>query len=231
MMCRMTTPAFQRARSAQAKQAREEAILDAARALGRGRGIRDVTLTDIAAAVGMHKSALLRYFETREQIFLKLTAEGWREWSADLRAQLEERVHATTGEVAEILASTLAARPMFCDLLAQAPMNLERNVSVESVRAFKLVTLEEIELIGAELRRLLGLTELQTVDLVATATSLAGALWQMATPGPRLRELYRTDPRLGHAVVEVEPRLRRVLAAFLAGLDTGAAATDRPSQA
>lgn len=223
MMSGMTTPAFQRARSAQAKQAREEAILDAARALGHERGIRDVTLTDIATAVGMHKSALLRYFETREQIFLRLTAEGWRQWSAELRGDLEGRAHATAAEVAEVVAATLAARPMFCDLLAQAPMNLERNVSIESVRAFKLVTLKEIELIGGELRRLLGLTEPQTVDLVATATSLAGALWQMATPGPRLRELYETDPRLGHAIVEVEPRLRRVLAAFLAGVGAGSA--------
>ncbi|MBP8539436.1 TetR/AcrR family transcriptional regulator [Streptomyces sp. MK37H] len=220
----MTTPAFQRARSAQAKQAREEAILDAARALARERGIRDVTLTDIAGAVGMHKSALLRYFETREQIFLRLTAEGWRQWSAELRGELERRTHATAPEVAEVVAATLAARPVFCDLLAQAPMNLERNVSIDSVRDFKLVTLEEIELIGDELRRLLGLTELQTVDLVATATSLAGALWQMATPGPRLRELYETDPRLGHAIVEVEPRLRRVLTAFLSGLDAESSA-------
>ncbi|WP_086725330.1 TetR/AcrR family transcriptional regulator [Streptomyces carpinensis] len=218
----MTTPAFQRARSVQAKQAREEAILDAARTLGRRRGIREVTLTDIAAAVGMHKSALLRYFETREQIFLKLTAEGWRQWSADLRGDLERRAHATPAEVAAVIAATLAARPMFCDLLAQAPLNLERNVSIESVRAFKLVTFEEIELIGAELRRLLGLTELQTIDTIATATSMAGALWQMSSPGPRLRELYETDPRLGHAVVEVEPRLRRVLAAFLTGLGAGA---------
>ncbi|MBC2866330.1 TetR/AcrR family transcriptional regulator [Streptomyces mexicanus] len=225
----MTTPAFQRARSAQAKQAREEAILDAARALGRSRGVRNVTLTDIAEAVGMHKSALLRYFETREQIFLRLTAEGWREWSADVRADLARRAHATAGEVAGIMASTLAARPMFCDLLAQAPLNLERNVSVDSVRAFKLVTLEEIELIGAELRRLLALTELQTVDLVATATSLAGALWQMATPGPRLLELYRNDPRLSHAVVEVEPRLHRVLTAYLTGLDTTSTRTTRPA--
>jgi AcrR family transcriptional regulator len=229
MMCRMTTPAFQRARSAQAKQAREEAILDAARTLGRSRGVRNVTLTDIADAVGMHKSALLRYFETREQIFLRLTAEGWREWSADMRADLARTAHATAGEVAEIMASTLAARPMFCDLLAQAPLNLERNVSVDSVRAFKLVTLEEIELIGAELLRLLGLTELQTVDLVATATSLAGALWQMATPGPRLQELYRTDPRLSHAVVEVEPRLHRVLTAYLTGLGTTSTPTTRPA--
>ncbi|MFD7732396.1 helix-turn-helix domain-containing protein, partial [Kitasatospora phosalacinea] len=77
----MSQPAFRRARSTEAKQARETAILDAARELGRGRGVRDVSLTDIAAEVGMHKSALLRYFETREQIFLELTAEGWREWS------------------------------------------------------------------------------------------------------------------------------------------------------
>ncbi|MEE4597977.1 TetR family transcriptional regulator [Streptomyces sp. DSM 41524] len=225
----MTTPAFQRARSAQAKQAREEAILDAARALARERGVRDVTLTDIAGAVGMHKSALLRYFETREQIFLRLTAEGWRQWSAELRGDLGRRTHATAPEVAEVVAATLAARPMFCDLLAQAPMNLERNVSIDSVRDFKLVTLEEIELIDAELRRLLGLTELQTVDLVATATSLAGALWQMASPGPRLRELYETDPRLGHAIVEVAPRLRRVLTAFLTGLGTDPSATPAPN--
>ncbi|QHC32929.1 MULTISPECIES: TetR family transcriptional regulator [unclassified Streptomyces] len=220
----MSEPAFQRARSAEAKQAREAAILDAARTLGRVRGVRDVTLTDIAAAVGMHKSALLRYFETREQIFLALTAEGWREWSAALRADLGRRERATSAEVAAVLAGTLAARPMFCDLLAQAPLNLERNVSIESVRSFKLVTLKEVELIGGELGRLLGLDEQESVDTIATATSLAGALWQMATPGPRLRELYLSDPRLGHAVVEVEPRLDRVLSAYLTGVGAESAA-------
>ncbi len=224
MMSCMSEPAFQRARSAEAKQAREAAILDAARTLGRVRGVRDVTLTDIAAAVGMHKSALLRYFETREQIFLALTAEGWREWSAELRADLGRRERATSAEVAAVLAGTLAARPMFCDLLAQAPLNLERNVSIESVRSFKLVTLKEVELIGGELGRLLGLDEQESVDTIATATSLAGALWQMATPGPRLRELYLSDPRLGHAVVEVEPRLDRVLSAYLTGVGAESAA-------
>ncbi|KOV67487.1 TetR/AcrR family transcriptional regulator [Streptomyces sp. MMG1121] len=221
----MNEPAFQRARSAEAKQARERAILDAARTLGRRRGVRDVTLTDIAAEVGMHKSALLRYFETREQIFLELTAEGWRQWSADLRGDLEHTARATPAGVAAVIAGTLAARPMFCDLLAQAPLNLERNVSIESVRSFKLATLHEVGLIGAELRRLLGLTESQAVDTIATATGMAGALWQMATPGPRLRELYTSDPRLGHAVVEVEPRLTRVLTALLTGLGAHSATT------
>ena len=210
---------FQRARSAGAKQQREQAILAAAARLGAERGIRQVTLTDIADAVGLHKSAMLRYFETREQIFLRLTADGWREWSAALRASLGVlSPGVSAAAVAGAFAGTLAARPMFCDLLAQAPLNLERNVSIESVRAFKLVTLDEVAAIGAELRSLLGLTEQQAVDVIATATSLAGALWQMATPGPEVSALYRSDPRLAHAVVEVGPRLTRVLTALLTGL-------------
>ena len=231
---------FQRARSAGAKQQREEAILAAAARLGAERGIRQVTLTDIADAVGLHKSAMLRYFETREQIFLRLTADGWREWSAALREELRglepgapaatvagvpaaAGVAAVAGAaavagVARAFAGSLADRAMFCDLLAQAPLNLERNVSIESVRAFKLVTLAEVSAISAELHRVLGLTEQQAVDVIATATSLAGALWQMATPGPEVQALYRSDPRLAHAVVEVGPRLTRVLTALLSGL-------------
>ena len=83
---------FQRARSAEAKQLREEAILEAAARLGARSGIREVTLTDIAHEVGMHKSAMLRYFETREQIFLRLTAAGWRDWSASLRCPVARDV-------------------------------------------------------------------------------------------------------------------------------------------
>jgi hypothetical protein len=50
---------------------------------------------------------------------------------------------------------------------------------------------------------------------------MAGALWQMATPGPEVRALYRADPRLAHAIVEVGPRLTRVLTALMTGLSTG----------
>jgi AcrR family transcriptional regulator len=215
----MSTAEFQRARSAGAKQQRESAILDAATRLGAERGIREVTLTDIAAAVGMHKSAMLRYFETREQIFLRLTALGWRDWSAQLRERLGALPPgAAAADVATAFAESLVARPMFCDLLAQAPLNLERNVSLESVRDFKLVTLAEVHAISLQLSRVLGVDEQQSVDVIATATSLAGALWQMATPGPEVRELYRGDPRLAHAVVEVGPRLTRVLTALLRGI-------------
>src|SRR5580700_2550058 len=163
----MTVPDFQRARSAEAKQLRESAILEAARSLGAERGIRQVTLTDIAEAVRMHKSALLRYFETREEIFLRLTAEAWQEWSGALRAELGMLANPTPVAVATVFAGTLSARGAFCDLLAQAPLNLERNVSVEAVRAFKLVTHTELDAIVIVVRRLLPpLSESDGVDLI-----------------------------------------------------------------
>ncbi len=208
-MCGMT----QRARSAAAKQERERAILDAARALATGRSVREVTLTDIAAAVGMHKSAMLRYFETREQIFLRITAEAWQEWSAAVRAEL-----ATAGraEVAALLARSLVSRPLFCDLLAQAPMNLERNVSWAAVHEFKTTVLAEVDAVRKALRQR-GISEQGTALLTTTATSMAGALWQMAAPGTQLREFYRSHPELSHALVDVEPRLTEILAALVKG--------------
>jgi AcrR family transcriptional regulator len=213
----VTSNTFQRARSAEAKQQREDAIVAAAARLAGARGISEITLTDIAAEVGMHKSALLRYFETREQIVLQLTAAGWRDWGPDLRARLDA-AGPDVAAIAAAFADTLVARPMFCDLLAETPLNLERNVSVEAVRAFKLVTHDEVDAVAAALHRLLGLTEEQAVDVISTAVSMAGALWQMATPGPEVAAMYRSDPRLGHAVVEVGPRLTRVLTALLTGM-------------
>jgi AcrR family transcriptional regulator len=212
-------PGFQRARSTEAKHLREVAILDAARKLGAERGIRQVTLTEIAEEVGMHKSALLRYFETREEIFLRLTAEAWQEWSGALRGELGMLANPTPGTVAAVFARTLATRGAFCDFLAQAPLNLERNVSVEAVRAFKLVTHAELDAIVAAVRNLLPtLSARDAVDLIATATSLSGAFWQMATPRPEIAALYRSDPRLSHAVIDVEARVQRLLTALIQGL-------------
>ena len=203
----MVASDFQRARSPEAKQQREDAILAAARSLGAKRGIRQITLTDIADAVGMHKSAMLRYFETREQIFLRLTAEDWQEWSAALRAKLDRIGSPAAKTVASAFSTTLADRGMFCDLLAQAPLNLERNVSLEAVREFKLVTHNEVDAIVEVMRRLLpDLTERDCIDVIATATALSGAFWQMANPPPEVAALYRSDTRMAHAVFEIAAR-------------------------
>src|ERR1700722_17927100 len=84
----MSAETYQRARRPEQKLERRDAILAAARELALRDGVRAVSLADIADRVGIHKSALLRYFETREQIFLELAAQAWREWATALRAGL-----------------------------------------------------------------------------------------------------------------------------------------------
>src|SRR5258708_20398645 len=86
----MSAETYQRARRPEQKLERRDAILGAARELALRDGVRAVSLADIAARVGIHKSALLRYFETREQIFLELTARAWRGWTAALHAELAD---------------------------------------------------------------------------------------------------------------------------------------------
>jgi AcrR family transcriptional regulator len=125
---------FQRARRPEQKMRRQAAILSAARELALRGGVRKVSLADIAARVGVHKSALLRYFETREQIFLELTADAWRDWTDAIHAGLDTAAVGSAGLVADVIARSFGDRPLLCDLVAHTPLNLERNVSPEAVR-------------------------------------------------------------------------------------------------
>ena len=218
---------FERARSPEAKRVRENAILAAADRLAMINGVREVTLTGIADEVGMHKSAMLRYFETREEIFLRLAANAWAEWSAAVRDQLEnltsrrscgeQKWEHTARLIAGTLAQSLVARPLFCDLLAHTPLNLERNVSTDAVRAFKTRAITETAEISAALCAVTPLRIDQAQSVVTTATAMAGALWQMAAPGTHLRDFYASDPELAHSVVDVEPSLTDILNALLTG--------------
>ncbi len=46
-------------------------------------------------------------------------------------------------------------------------------------------------------------------------------MWQIATPSPEVAELYHSDPRMAHAIIDVGPQLTRILTALLIGLLIG----------
>lgn len=192
-----------------------------AQKLALAQGVRGVTLTDIAADIGMHKSALLRYFETREAIFLHLAKDAWSEWSHAAKAQLDalsaQGVRNPSGAAAHVLSATLAQRPLFCDLLAHVPLNLERGVSIPAVKDFKVTAIAAAGQVATALEKTLDLPSPATWNVVSTATAMAGALWQMAAPGTELRALYESDPELAHAIVDVEPRLNDIITALING--------------
>jgi AcrR family transcriptional regulator len=220
------TETFRRARRPEQKQQRRDDILAAARELAVTDGVRAVSLAGIAARAGIDKSALLRYFETREQIFLELTAREWPGWVQALHDGLDparpgpaDAAGPTVRLVADVVARSFGDRPLFCDLLAHTPLNLERNVSADGVRGYKLISLaavgEAADVVG---RVLPDLTEQECLEFIAALASLAGNLWQIANPAPALAALFASDPDLAHACVDLVPRLRRMGEILLAGL-------------
>jgi len=244
-----TDATFQRARRPEHKQQRQDAILDAARELARRDGVRNVSLADIASQVGIHKSALLRYFETREQIFLKLTAQAWLDWSHALHAALDPAVPGATDPgaavpvaadagfgdggfggarpggtrpadlVADVVARSFADRPLLCDLIPHTALNLERNVSTDAVRRYKLTSLAVIADAGRLVQRVLpDLTVEECGEFVRIMAVLAGSWWQIANPPPALADLYAADPQLAAACLDLTPELRRAATVLLAGL-------------
>ncbi len=179
-----------------------------------------MTLTDIAAGVGMHKSTMLRYFETREEIFLCLASMQWSAWSNEAATALDDFPDdAPPQQIAETLTGTLLSRPLFCELLAHVPLNLERGVSFEAVRTFKLIAIDAFTHVVQALKRF-GMSLESAGDVVATATAMTGSLWQMAAPGTELRRFYEQEPSLAHAIVDVEPRLVSILTAMIRGSRT-----------
>lgn len=215
-------PAFQRARSPEHKRARHDAILSAARALGLRDGVRNVSLGDIALEVGLAKSNVLRYFETREAIYLQLEAEGWRDWGSAARVGIARAGGA--GEVAEALARTLAERPLFCDLLTHSAASLEHNASADAVRVVTLASFSAIDEVAAEVaRRIPSLGDAGARELVTATCAAAAALWPMANPPFGLAALYAEDPALARAAIEFAPALQRLVEVLIAGIPAAGA--------
>ncbi|MCG5219799.1 TetR family transcriptional regulator [Streptosporangium soli] len=221
----MTEPAFRRARRPEHKQQRREAILTAARELALRSGVRNVSLGGVATTVGLAKSNVVRYFGTREEIYLELAAEGWREWADAVTVRLREAT--APAEVIDALTQTLAARPLFCDLLSHTATNLEHNISVPAARAFKRTVMGVVTELGAQITKAHpDLTGDEGGELLVAAIGMAGMLYPVANPSSALAELYAQDPDLAAACLPFEPTMKRNLTVVAAGLK--ALRNDRP---
>jgi AcrR family transcriptional regulator len=210
----MAQVTFIRARRPEQKQLRREAILTAARELALELGVQHVSLGSVAAAVGLAKSNVVRYFGTREEIYLELAAEAWHEWAEAVTSLLR-----AGGDPIVVLSETLDARPLFCDLLSQTPTTLEHNVSVDAARAFKLVVHRVIAELGAEVGTAHpDLTESEGTELVMAACALAGTLYPVVHPSPIMIELYAQEPELAASCPQMIPTMVRTLSAIALGL-------------
>ena len=210
---------FQRARRPEQKRQREAAILDAALKLAVREGIRNISLADIASEVGMHKTALLRYFETREDIYLHLAIDAWQDWADVLGAEVKSLATGDVLGVAEAFGKTLADRPFLCDIFTHSPLNLERNVSIQTLFGFKLAAFTSLKALSTALRVVLpDLTENDATEVVGAVTAVAAALWQIVHPPQGVAQLYADHPELAHNYTDFPATITRLTETLILGM-------------
>jgi AcrR family transcriptional regulator len=214
-----TVPTNQRARSPRDKQLRKAALVDAARELASEHGVREVTLTAVSTRVGLHPSALRRYFESREELLLELAQQGWDDWCHHLVEGLGDARGLAADELADIVSRSLEQLPLFCDLLTHVVLSLEGAVRLERARRYKVAATTAYDamtdaLIGADA----GLDREGARILLTAAISGAAYLFQLSRPTATLRQLYAEEPRWAHDAL----RFREQLTALLTTVALGA---------
>jgi AcrR family transcriptional regulator len=217
----VTDAAFVRARKPEHRAVRKQAILDAAVALLGEMPVAEISLRELSRRAGQATSNVLRYFETREAVFLELLNQEREQWLEELDGRLTDASPAgafTADGFARAYAESLARRRLLCELTSVLSSVLEHNLSVPAVRTFKLRAL-------ADNRRLAGIISDHVPGLgAASATELASAtgvlvagLWPLANPSPTVVEATG-DPGLAAAHVDFTGRLGRMISLLILGL-------------
>ncbi|WP_431034312.1 TetR/AcrR family transcriptional regulator [Streptomyces sp. P6-2-1] len=215
---------FQRARSEEQREIRRRAILDTAAAMLDEMPVAEVSLNELSRRVGLAKSNVLRYFESREAVLLELLDDFLGSWLAELADELAAGVRAgeapevRAAQMAEVLSGSLAARPVLCDLFGAQGGVLEHNVSVEVIKRYKRSSLAKLTAMSELLRR--HVPELgesaQTFCLMSLIS--AGALSAYVPPPPSLLAAYADEPALGVLHLELRGALRISFTSALLGV-------------
>ncbi|MFD4256939.1 TetR/AcrR family transcriptional regulator [Streptomyces sp. NPDC058534] len=176
-----------------------------------------VSLGGIAAAVGLSKSNVLRYFGTREEIDLHLTMREGTDWAAAAGTALREARGFSAAAAA--LADAYADRPLYCDLTTHAETMLEHNASVEALRVHKLWAIDTYFTVGQRIAAACPqLTVRDGTSLVMAASAFVTKLFPLTRPPEALRELYDREPEIARVFPLFRPTLQRMIAATAAGL-------------
>ncbi len=214
---------FQRARSAEQREARRRTILDTAQAMLDEMPVAEVSLNELSRRVGLAKSNVLRYFESREAVLLELLDGALRAWLAEVAGELDaeadpDRPARERGErFAAVVAHSLARHKVLCDLLGAQAAVLEHNVSADVVVRFKRSALTGLDAMAELLRRCVPEVGDEAVPVCVMAMILTGGLWTHSRPSPSALAAFEADPALAVLHLDLAPALQNGLSLLIAG--------------
>lgn len=186
--------------------------------------VAEVSLNELSRRVGLAKSNVLRYFESREAVLLELLDDFLGTWLEELAEELAAGIEADaspeerTDQLAEVLSRSLSERMVLCDLFGAQGGVLEHNVSVEVVKRHKRSTHANLATMLELVRR--HLPELgdgaQTFCMMSLIS--AGALAAYVPPPSSVLAAYADEPELGVLHLDLRDALRTSFTAALVGV-------------
>lgn len=220
----MSEVTFVRARSADQRAARRATILSsAADMLRAGVRVADLSLNDLARHVGLAKSNVLRYFETREAVLLELLDAEFTAWLDEVDVAVQAREPggdaARIDTVADVLSRTVADRPILSELLASSSLVLEHNVSAEVAADYKRRAIAQATRLGALIEAVIGpLPSSSRLAAAGAVNIIVGGAWGLCRPSPGMLAAYAKYPELEAIRLDYRVAVRELIATMLTGL-------------
>jgi AcrR family transcriptional regulator len=214
-----------RARREEDKRRRRRDLLDAAWALLQAVPYPGVTMAGVAERAGLAKGTAFLYYPTKESLFLALAAERLDAWFADLDAALEAERTCDPSRLGRLVCDAVRRHPGLTRLLAVLHGVLERNVHLDTARAFKRDLLDHVTRTGALLERACPFLAPAAggaggAVLLLRVHALVVGMAQLADPPPVVAAVLG-EP--GMEVFRVDPgaMLEETVVALVRGLETG----------
>jgi AcrR family transcriptional regulator len=214
---------FQRARSEEQREVRRRAILDAGAAMLDEMPVAEVSLNELSRRVGLAKSNVLRYFESREAVLFELLDRAFREWVAEVSGELaaaispRSPVRERSEQLAAVVSRSLARHTVLCDLINAQAGVLEHNVSVDVVVRYKRSARESLVALVELVRRHVPELGEGAWRVCLTVMVLAGALWAYARPSASTLAAFDADPTLADLRLDPPAVMEDALATLIAG--------------
>ena len=216
---------FQRARSDEQRAIRRQAILETAAVMLTEMPVAQVSLNELSRRVGLAKSNVLRYFESREAVLLELLDDAWSGWLTGLAGDMHSAVDSVdpvarrVDQVAATLASSLGRHPVLCDLLSAQAAVLERNVSAGVAARYKRAAIANVGALSLiVLEHIVELGEQNAGRFAAAAVLVAGAVWTHAQPSAAMMAVYESEPDLAAMRLDATPTMRDLFEVLISGL-------------
>ena len=184
-----TTPAiYQRARSAEQKALRRQAVLDAAETYFHEVGYEAFSMAQLAKNTGVAKGTLYLYFQTREELFLTLYEQSLIRWSQVFINELSDSM--SSEAYAQSLYTTALADGVFLPLLTRLEHLIEHNVAIPRLIESKRIFIKQVEVLAERSSKALKLSTAQASEIVKTmGVLLIGATQTDQSPSLENEEL------------------------------------------